>query len=440
MGLVDVDVLRPLLTSLARAAAFLWVGHKLAGDSAPRWRAAVAGAAVFAILAARQFFPQDYLFSVLNQFVRAALCAAMFWWAYRAKGSYALFLGFSFAELLGLWRGASFVVLPQLYFRLTGTELPLGVAGCEVLSSALGILSVFVVYGRLVEVDPAREMRPMELFMSLFPSYVCYLTILSLHYRDFVVYEGGGEFSSAMTILIALNTAAAVLVLIASERYFQARQREELLDAAQRQIDEQHRMFLRYRDSQEDLRILHHDLRNHLSLIRGLSEEEGKQYLDGLMGQVRDELTEVDTGNATLNVLIGQKRKACREEGIELRPYVNFSDGGFLTQAEICALFGNAIDNAREALQTHGQQNPVIRITGGTIANFLVVRVENPVPKSMQIGGVLPETSKDDPAHHGLGLRSIRKIVEARGGAMSVSAEDGTFTLKWMIPVEAPKG
>lgn len=82
----------------------------------------------------------------------------------------------------------------------------------------------------------------------------------------------------------------------------------------------------------------------------------------------------------------------------------------------------------------------MIRITGSTIANFLVVRMENPVPKSMQIGGVLPEISKENPAHHGLRLRSIRKIAEARGGAMSVSVEGDTFTLKRMIHVEGPKG
>ena len=47
----------------------------------------------------------------------------------------------------------------------------------------------------------------------------------------------------------------------------------------------------------------------------------------------------------------------------------------------------------------------------------------------------LPETSKDDPARHGCGMRSIRYVVEKYDGLMSFQTEDAIFHLNLCLPV-----
>jgi hypothetical protein len=41
----------------------------------------------------------------------------------------------------------------------------------------------------------------------------------------------------------------------------------------------------------------------------------------------------------------------------------------------------------------------------------------------------LPETTKEDKHYHGFGVKSIRYITEKYGGDMSVTMEDGVFSL-----------
>lgn len=429
------DPIRFFIFSALRIFLFFYLGYRLQTNSLPVWKYVVAVVILLSVFAIRQFIPQDFAFSLINQILRALVYTILFAWLYRIQKRYALFLGVVLTELMDIWRGVIYVTLPWMWFTLTGTAL--GWEDCQqkVLAVALGCLCVIVMSEKFIRVDPTRTIDWRELFVSLFPTIICYLNILTIHFRDSEVLTQGNEFVSIMAILVALNAAALLIILIASEQYFQNQKQKELLMEAEQRINYQYDLFLRRQNDEEDLRLIYHDLKNHLATLRSLSEDMGRAYIDELTNRTEDELSKVDISNATLNVLIEQKKMHCKRRNIDLQAYVNLKDGSFLSQMEVCALFGNAIDNAIEAVESASDGRRTIRLTGGTIANCLVVQCENDLHASVQLENGLPATTKRDVGRHGLGLRSIQKIVESHGGTMSITADGGQFVLKWMIPL-----
>lgn len=435
MDILNETLIRYLVGATIRTALFFVVGSRLRSGKAPRWKISLAAVVLVLFMTGRHLMPTDYLYTIVNQILRIAVFTFMFAWLYKIQKRYAFFLGVVLTELIGIWRGVVTVTLPWACFELFGEPLSLSPNAETALDLCLSSLCVLVMSRKWIQIDPERTIDNRELFISLFPTGVCFLNILSIHFKDFGSLPAEGDFVGIMAALVALNATALLIVLIASEQYFLNQKQKSMLKQADQQINHQYDLFMRRKADEDRLRIIYHDLQNHLSVLRELSEEKGRKYLGELMDQTEDELSKIDTGNATLNVLIEQKRQACKSKDIALLPYVSFRDGGFLTQMEVCALFGNAIDNAIEAIERDEADNRTIKITGGTIANCLVVQIENQTKSELQFAKGLPQTAKGDAFRHGLGLRSIQQILKSHEGALSIEVKDSRFILQWIMPI-----
>lgn len=91
---------------------------------------------------------------------------------------------------------------------------------------------------------------------------------------------------------------------------------------------------------------------------------------------------------------------------------------------DLCALLGNALDNALEAAAP---------LPGGTVTlrasaqkGLLMLRVENPAAVPPAPGAA---TAKPDKAAHGLGLPSMREIAARYQGTLDARYEAGQFEL-----------
>jgi sensor histidine kinase regulating citrate/malate metabolism len=59
----------------------------------------------------------------------------------------------------------------------------------------------------------------------------------------------------------------------------------------------------------------------------------------------------------------------------------------------------------------------------------LCIRVINPSPPVDIPNSELPDTSKGDRQHHGLGLSTIKRIAQQYGGSVLCTYDNGEFTL-----------
>ena len=109
--------------------------------------------------------------------------------------------------------------------------------------------------------------------------------------------------------------------------------------------------------------------------------------------------------------------------------------------SDIYSLFGNAIDNAIEAVCKI--EDPARRIIGMTVKGsrgMITAHVENYFTGPLRFAQDLPVTTKADDRYHGFGTRSIRYIVNKYGGWVSMKAEGDIFNLNILLPVPKAPG
>ncbi len=174
-----------------------------------------------------------------------------------------------------------------------------------------------------------------------------------------------------------------------------------------------------------------HDLKHQIHAIR---TEAGKasfqRHLDELEDAINEYSTVVECGYPTIDVVLTEKNILCCSARVKFTYIIDGSLFAFLSEREIYSLFGNALDNALEAVtKIEDPDRRIITLKGSARGNLAVLQVENTVAGELQVSeDALPRTTKTG-SGHGFGLRSIKHIAEKHGGTMTLRTESGVFKL-----------
>lgn len=188
----------------------------------------------------------------------------------------------------------------------------------------------------------------------------------------------------------------------------------------------------RIRD-EERVRRIYHDMKNHLLILENQSgTDETRRTASRLREQIADYENYVHTGNEFLDIIIRDKSAKAREKHIDFNAVIHFENGDFMEPLDISTIFGNAIDNAIEASEKLPEDRRLITVKAAKVRDMLMITAENNMePDSLPDEG----TSKSDRFLHGFDIPNIRKAAEKYDGQCSISAKDGVFRLKVLIPV-----
>lgn len=180
---------------------------------------------------------------------------------------------------------------------------------------------------------------------------------------------------------------------------------------------------------------LQHDLNNHLAIITQYLEcndvVNAINYIEKINGKTSRFPKYTDTNSQVLNAMVDLKRMICRNEGIDLKCYIqdelpSFDDPTFST------IFGNLFDNAIEAERK--EKNKEIRLLIETLGSYLHITIQNRISTSVINDGKFPGTSKKDKGDHGLGLISVNETVNNYGGAIEFCESNGWLVVDVLIP------
>ena len=113
-----------------------------------------------------------------------------------------------------------------------------------------------------------------------------------------------------------------------------------------------------------DVRRLYHDTKNHLMAIRSMAGKSGEieEYLDGLLSHFNSYEAQIDTGNATVNALLSDKIQRAHPEEILFNVRLDLSALNKVSSIDLVTIFGNAIDNAVEALRSIDDDGKIVFI------------------------------------------------------------------------------
>lgn len=199
--------------------------------------------------------------------------------------------------------------------------------------------------------------------------------------------------------------------------------------------------YKQYQLSQECIDLInfkYHDLKHQINLWQSeAGNQHHWQYLQELQDKIDCYSLQQHTGNDVLDTILTEKELICKQKHIQLTSIVNGELLAFLPLEDLCAIFGNALDNAIEAVeQIASLEKRLIRVVVHQAHNFAMIQIENYTEANMSTGNGLPATTKEDRSLHGYGLKSIQYITSRHKGMMAVDCKDNWFILRIMLPIE----
>lgn len=194
-----------------------------------------------------------------------------------------------------------------------------------------------------------------------------------------------------------------------------------------------------FKMSKENIQLINlkcHDLKYQIRKLRNNEHEVDKNVLKDIENAVGIYDSVVHTSNDALNVILTEKSLICEKEHIKITCMIDSGTFDFISATDIYSLFGNALDNAIEAVRRLSDPDSRnISLNVRCLNNFLAIHIENYFDGVLNFTDGLPETSKDSSGFHGFGMKSMRMIAEKYDGYLTASTENQIFHLNIMIPV-----
>ena len=236
-------------------------------------------------------------------------------------------------------------------------------------------------------------------------------------------------------ILFLLQIVCVFIMYLQNELFRKSAMRQELevMNLLLKKEQEQYRL------SKENIAIINqkcHDLKHQIRAIRKSKDMDKGQYLKEVEDSIGIYEAIVQTGNEVLDTILTEKSLYCKERGITVSCVAEGELLSFMQTMDLYSLFGNALDNAIEAVEKLIEEDMrQIDVLIHRQQNFLMINVLNPVGEELKFEEGLPVTTKADKNFHGFGMRSMQYIVKKYDGFLNASLEDGCFSLKILIPL-----
>lgn len=255
-------------------------------------------------------------------------------------------------------------------------------------------------------------------------------------------YPDQAVYQDMVVVLILLGVCTIAIIVANAHNLSSQIQRNELL-RMQALLREQHMQYLAGKTAVDAVNRRYHDLKQYLVKLDDLGRSEAtpsRQDIEEFAAAVKHEIEplscEMQTGSEVLDILLTEKRRICLESGIRPAFYVDGSKLSFMNSFDLCAIVGNAVDNAIEASRKLPEDEVKDIGLSVTYANDLaVIQCRNRTPEAGKRDSGLPGTTKPDSENHGFGIKSMRLTAESYGGYLSWSTADGEFVLTVIIPV-----
>lgn len=253
---------------------------------------------------------------------------------------------------------------------------------------------------------------------------------------------GSGTANKEYIKLFRLNqiyALGACVLVLALETILQRELR------VQRNLSENKNLWtqrqLQYEMSRENIAMITrkcHDMKHQIEAL--IQTESHSQRRRNFIEEVQDMIqvydSDVHTGNEALDTILMEKGLYCKVHHID---WTCVADGKLLEFMDVVDLFtvmGNALDNAVESVEKRDKdQYKSIGVRVWKKDLFAVIQVENSFDGELKMKDGLPLTSKADKENHGIGIRSIKSIVEKYQGIVSVRVRDGNFVLTILLPI-----
>lgn len=217
----------------------------------------------------------------------------------------------------------------------------------------VGLLLTLLIYYLFIRMNQYKKEWQLNRAEWSFPliTGVCSLIVVFLiHHTEQEYCVGWAQQRFVLTAVIGLQELFSEITFHGLKSRQQAMQTEQ---ENERQQSDAARYYQSIEDHYERSRQLWHDMRNHMNVMNRLIGEKDYGRLSAYMSELGDSIEStilpVRTGNPIMDALLGDKLFQAGKRQIQVILDLCPLDGFSMSPTDICAIFGNIIDNAMEA-------------------------------------------------------------------------------------------
>lgn len=251
------------------------------------------------------------------------------------------------------------------------------------------------------------------------------LIILNVLIKDGILSDWGHVIASIGILLI--NFLSFYLYNLLKDNLYRKWENEILKQEAQSYAN-QLEMTLQ---AENKIKIMRHDMRHHIMELQILAEKgqtkDIQKYLDQMTDFIKMPKEIVESGNIKTDCLINFFLQKAKENLNEVKIDVSLPEE-IKHSFDLNIVLGNLLENAIEASRKSEEKLLIISLYHD--AGILKIKVRNSFSGAIMKGQIGFITNKEHKEEHGIGLKSVRKIVENYDGILETRTEGQYFEVK----------
>lgn len=291
----------------------------------------------------------------------------------------------------------------------------------------------FVIFGRQI-----KKNEPLQLKSTVIMIFVALVVIIEIVLHSVITYYEYDNYEKFYVVMLAVFNILCCFITLCFQFELPFRKKlENEVSFLNQLLNKTKEQYLLSKENIEMINLKCHDLKHQIRRIGSNTAIDG-ETLSEMENAIFIYDSAVKTGNEALDIILTEKSLLCRKNGIVLTCIADGAQLGFMKEFDIYSLFGNAIDNAIDAVIELTGDERNIGVTVRRIQTFLSINIHNYYDKVLEFERGLPKTTKNDTDIHGFGMKSIRMISEKYNGDMSVRGNNRVFNLNILFPL--PEG
>ena len=188
----------------------------------------------------------------------------------------------------------------------------------------------------------------------------------------------------------------------------------------------------------EAVRMLRHDMKHHVNELYHFADkgdtESIKEYINEMGEQIHLADLMVNSGVSAIDGVLGYMILQAENKGINVRTHVTIPESMKLSSYDMNILLGNLMQNAIDA--TEKCKEKYIDVLIRYDRNCIFIKISNPYDGERLVKDGEYITTKNEEKNHGLGIRSVKKIVEKYDGSIFFTEERGEFIVKLVLMID----
>lgn len=185
----------------------------------------------------------------------------------------------------------------------------------------------------------------------------------------------------------------------------------------------------------KDLHSIRHDIKNHLIIIDGYAAQQNFNKIHEYIGRIAENFSVpalIETSSPTISAILNEKQQLAKRHKINCEIKTDFSHiniDDFTLTTILANLFDNAITAASKC------PDGWIKADMKQAESYLEIMIDNNHMENIQEkDGFFTSTKTDKNFFHGIGIKNVRKVVDALNGQIDISYSETTFHVNILIP------